>query len=208
MSLVFRIICATITLLITLASLPALAMTPVTIQYLSYHDEQPTFVRHESDNSRELDLNYIQKLNQLAQKELKMSVADFVPRNLKDSDSQAKIARQIIGHSVERWFSSHEIANGSIGEVIRNIDRPMSHGMQTKDASGVNHKVSVNVKAARAIASVNYSGYVDASIAYQVTSNSLGVEISRCLNTSQKVVLTHTSHAHESRQILAWQMSW
>lgn len=194
---------------ISAVSTPCFSAIPQTINFITYNMslQQTSFVRDERGHT-ELDLSYIRQLSQLARNELKMSAADFIPSGLKNTDSEIKVAQQIIGHSLERWFSSSEIANGAIGDAIRTIEEPMAQSMDVRDSSGRHHKVAMNVKASRAIASVTYTGVINATLAYQVTSRTIAFEAIHKLKSDQKIVFNSTSHPQETRQMIAWQMSW
>lgn len=201
-----RILRLVLAALFSLSSIPTLAAVPRSLASYSSVRSQTFVVR--SQEGKELDLTYIRNLTQIARAELRMSVADFVPANLSESDSELEVARQIIGHSLEKWLSSAEIANGALGEAVRAVDQPLSGSVAVKSDSGVVHKVSMNVTAARSIASVSYSGWVDATVAYQISSQTLGVEVSREIGSNQKVVFNHTDHPDETRDIIGLQMSW
>lgn len=194
-----------VALAVTFASIPSLGAVPQTIQY-RYTQSRGFVVQAEEGQA--LDLGYIQRLSQLARKELRMSVADYIPTNLSTTDSDRTLARQIIGHSIERWLSSSSIAQESFGEVIQAIEAPLDQSVSIKDRSGVEHKIGFGVKAARAIASLNYTGIVEATLAYQVTSNTLGLEIARRIGAHQKLVVNHIQAASEVRETIAWQMDW
>lgn len=201
-----RVLRLSLAVLFSLSSIPSLGAVPKSLASYSALRSNAFVVR--SEEGKELDLGYIRNLTQIARAELRMTVADFVPSNMSESDSEMEVARQIIGHSLEKWFSSAEIANGALGEAIRAVDQPLSGSMAVKSETGVVHKVSMNVIAARSIASVSYSGWVNASVAYQVSSQTFGVEVSRNLSSTQKLVFNHTDHPDETRDIVGLQMSW
>lgn len=191
-------------LIVTFASIPSLGAVPQSLR-LTYRYQQSFVVQ--ANAGQELDLNYIRRLSELAHSELKMSVADFIPTNLSPDASESKLARQIIGHSLEKWLSSSETAE-AFGEAVAAIEKPLSQSVAVTDSAGVQHKIGFNVKAARAIASINYTGFVDATLAYQVTSNTVALQVNRKLTQNQKVVLNQTINSGESRHVIAWQMDF
>lgn len=195
----------------TLSACPSLAAVPQKLQVntmdlagIQYSTE--FVVRNGSDS--ELDLSYISHLTAMARRDLKMSVADVIPTNMKTSESESKIARQIIGHSLVRWVEGSTWARDNIGEALQALEAPLQSEVTMKDRTGHAHKVNLNMKATRAIASVNYSGWVNASLAYQITSRTLGFEVSKMIARGQKVIFTATTQPEESRQIVGYQLEW
>lgn len=194
---------------VTLASRPVFASTPqrlngLVLQISNENSSNPEFVVR-TGSGAELDLNYVRQLTQMARADLRMSVADVIPTSLKATESEAKIAKQIIGHSLERWFENSRWARDNIGEALQALEAPLKSEISIKGASGVAHKVAMHVKAARAIASVTYTGLVNATLAYQITSQTLGFEVSRQITKSQKVVFTASTQPEETRQIVEYQ---
>jgi hypothetical protein len=194
--------------LVTLASRPATAAVPqrlngLILQMSAMNSSNPEFIVR-SGSGAELDLSYIRQLTEMARADLRMTVADVIPTNLKATDHEAKIARQIIGHSLERWFEQSAWARDNIGEALQALEAPLNTEVRMKSASGVAHTVKMHLKAARAIASVTYSGWVNATLAYQITSRTLGFEVSRAIAKNQKVIFTASTQPEESRQIVGY----
>ncbi len=196
---------------VTLASCPSLASVPQRIQMTTMElagiNTSAEFIVH-NGHSSELDLSYISHLTSMARKDLKMSVADVIPTNMKSTESESKIARQIIGHSLIRWFETSSWSRGNIGEALRALEAPLAAEVTMKDKSGYAHKVNMNVKATRAIASIDYTGWVDASVAYQITSRTLGFEVSKATAKGQRVMFIASTQPEETRQIVGYQIDW
>lgn len=190
---------------VSLASTPTLAYSVTVRTTLDpVHDG---FVQY-SGEAAELNLTYIHRLTEIARTDLKMSVADFVPTTMSASESETRVARQIVGHSLERWFENSPWARANISETIKAVEAPLNRGLRVTDQNGVTHRLQMGVKAARALASLSYTGWVNATLAYQVTSQTLGLEISRQLARGQKLILSHVADTNESRQIVAYQFEW
>jgi hypothetical protein len=165
------------------------------------------FVKRDGETT-ELDLKYIHRLTEMARTELRMTVANVLPTNLAATQSETRVAQQILGHSLERWFETSEWAQNTFGDTVKSVEEPFGQGVSIQDASGQSHRVQMKMKAARAIASINYTGWVDASLGYQLSSGTVGLEISRVVGKGKKVSLNHTSDSDDSRQVIAYQFEW
>ncbi len=195
--------------LTSLVSMESSADPAPATNYLHYDMIQgPTSFIRRSSGRTELDLSYIRHLSRLSRDELRMTPADFIPSRLQASDSERKIAQQIFGHSIERWLSSGKVLSSTAREALRSLDQPISQSMSLKSSGGAVHKIAMNIKAARALASVTYTGLVKATLAYQVTSRTLGLEIAHQLSHRQNLMFTSSSEPSESRHLVAWQFSW
>jgi hypothetical protein len=187
----------------------AYAAVPKRFDIYNSNDRYTTseFVRRDGEVA-ELDLTYIKELSERARTELRMSVADVLPTDMKASESESRVAQQILSHSLERWFDTSPWAKDTFGDTVKAVEEPFGKGMTMEDESGQTHKLQVKMKAARTLASINYTGWVNASLGYQVSSGTVAFEVSHKVAQNQKISFNHSSNNEESRQIVAYQIDF
>lgn len=194
-------------LLFTLATEPTIAAIPGHL--MSNQPNLPLFtVSSPNLACSELNLSYIASLSEMARQDIRVRIEDYVPLNMSATGSEASVAREIIGRTFEKWAASNDFAQKTVGQALENIEKPLNSEVTHKDAAGVEHSLQFKVNASRAIASVSYAGYVNASLDYHVADQSLGLQISRPKSPNQKWIFNHTREGGDSRELVGYQIQF
>lgn len=178
----------------------ALILAPVT----SFAAVQSPFVN--SDDSKELDLNYIAELIAFVKTEQNFSATDYIPMNMKAGSSEETVASNIFSHALSNWIRNNK--NSSVGQLASQIENPISGEIQINNGKSNSHQIRFDVNASQTEASIKYKGAVQAKVSYQIAANQFGVEISQDLNNSSRLVLDHKTDSQESVQMVSLQISW
>ena len=157
-----------------------------------------------------LDLTYMRQLSELAHQDMRMSVTDYIPTNMAPTNDESKVSREILTRSLGRWMEASDWGREHVREPLKAIEKPLSPNFTMTDEEGLNHQLNFKVDTTHALAQLQYRGYVDAQVNYQIAAQSLGVEVSRPMNLHKnaRFVYQHTSNSADNRDLVGWQMSW
>lgn len=162
------------------------------------------FLMHETE-SKNLDLSYIEKIRPRPI-DLQFRTEDYIPTCLAPSDDANYVASRIIAHSLGSVLGSPKIRNSSIGQVANTLNQSLNSSIQIESAnSKIKHKVQFALRPAETRAAINYSGYLQAQLAYQIDTSELGFEMSGHLNQATKLAFNHKATSGEVRNMLTLQ---
>ncbi|MBK7844893.1 MAG: hypothetical protein IPJ71_14605 [Bdellovibrionales bacterium] len=162
------------------------------------------FLMHETE-SKNLDLSYIEKIRPRPI-DFQFRTEDYIPTCLAPSDDANYVASRIFAHSLGSVLGSPKIRNSSIGQVANTLNQSLNSSLQIESAnSKIKHKVQFALRAAETKAAINYSGYLQAQLAYQIDRSELGFEMSGHLNQNAKLAFNHKASSGDVRNMLTLQ---
>ncbi|MGZ3772923.1 MAG: hypothetical protein ACXVCY_05375 [Pseudobdellovibrionaceae bacterium] len=140
----------------------------------------------------------------------KNDVAKVIPTDLKQGDSQTTIMKRIADRGVSLWFNSDVMKETSIGRFAETAQEKLKTDviLPTRTPQGVNHKLSFKVEAFQALAKLEYTGYLNASVNYDAKASATDILFKEKIFTNKNLLLSHKVHKDQDLSMIGLAWSW
>lgn len=159
-------------------------------------------------DSKELNLQEIARLDQMAKSTTQASATEYLPMTLKASKDESGVAAQILEYNLDRLAQRGGWASTALAPITT-INRTLSGGIAiSEDNNRSRQLVNFNVNAAQAMAALEYQGYVNARLAYQAQDSSMDLTISRKIYDNTQVAFHHVENNQETADRVSLRWTW
>ncbi|MCB0363152.1 MAG: hypothetical protein KDD35_10535, partial [Bdellovibrionales bacterium] len=156
----------------------------------------------EKSDGRVLDLSLIKKCepNSFASG---FHPEDYIPVSMSPSGDESYVGTAIFFHSIDRLASSPRFRGSAVGQVASVIDESLKTQMEFRAGEEkIRHQVQFQLKAADAKATINYKGFVEAQLAYEMNSQTVNLQMKRPIGQGTQIIFDHFVAATEARDTL------
>lgn len=143
-----------------------------------------------------------------------VTVSNKAANSLSVTDSSGTVVSKIVDSSLMYWWDNSGIKNTRMGQAVETvqnkmrIDANLGSTGSDKNHNAVQHKVSLKLLAAQAIAKIEYLGWFRGSINYDTKTSTAEAEIYENLNNNKDLVVTHSVASQESKSQVSLRWNW
>jgi hypothetical protein len=137
-------------------------------------------------------------------------IAKFIPSDMTPSSSGGYVATRILDHSLQTIFKSPELRRSELGRSAQKLESVMETDVSFGggEKGDVKHSVKFKMKPVQAKAQLDYTGYVNAQLSYQIQDQSMNLEVFEKVASNTDLVLTHNDSHVETRDMLSLRWNW
>lgn len=162
---------------------------------------KPRFVRYKSIRSAKFR-NY--KVTQIPQYEIpplltREDLNKIIPSNVTANDPSQEVLKKMGDKAVNVWLKSSAMQSVSLVQAAQKVEQAMKAEVNlAPEDSEVKHKLNFQVQAFQATSKVDYTGYVDATVSYNVRDQKAGYEVRRKVLHNKDLFMNHTQGKDEN----------
>lgn len=134
------------------------------------------------------------------------------PWELPVTSSQSKVFLSFADKSLQYWWNNSQIRNTAIGRAADEMQEKMKADVVLQNAQAnpdnVEHKISLQLLVAQAIAKIEYSGYIKAALRFHVGNATSECELVQKINKEKTLILRQTNTLAESRSSVLMNWDW
>lgn len=137
-------------------------------------------------------------------------VAKVIPLDFKQGESQSTVLTRIADRGFSLWFNSAAIKSSSLGRMAENAQEKLKTDVVVPAQSdhGISHKFSFRVEAFQALAKLEYSGWLNASVLYDAKAAASGIFFKDKVFSDKDLVVSHTANREQDLSMVALAWSW
>ena len=137
-------------------------------------------------------------------------VAKVIPLDFKQGESQSTVLTRIADRGFSLWFNSAAIKSSSLGRMAENAQEKLKTDVVVPANSdhSVSHKFSFRVEAFQALAKLEYTGWLNASVLYDAKAAASGVFFKDKVFSDKDLVVSHTANREQDLSMVALAWSW
>jgi hypothetical protein len=132
----------------------------------------------------------------------------ILPKKIEPGESGNSVISEMVDNSFSTWWDQSAVKESGVGKVADDIDKKLKTEVNLgKSAdSQTEHKISVKVLAAQALAKIEYQGWVKAGVNYDARAAKTEAQVTDNLAKNQDLVVSHsiTSTENASQLSLVW----
>lgn len=135
---------------------------------------------------------------------------EILPKSITSADTSQSVVSKIIDNSLAYLWRNSELKNTSIGRTAEKVEKNLKGEVyfSTNGESKTEHKLSFKLLAMQALAKLEYKGWIQAAINYDVGAAKTEAEIVENISEGQDLLLSHSVAASESESKLSLRWEW
>ncbi len=124
----------------------------------------------------------------------------ILPSQIDQNESDEKNLKRIGDRAFQVWMKSGTMQKLSVVQAAQKVESAMKAEVKIggNDPSQVQHKVNFQVQALQATSKVDYKGYVDASVTYNLKDQVSAVELREKIMKDKDLYVNHSSSKSEN----------
>jgi hypothetical protein len=142
------------------------------------------------------------------------NVSNKVVNSIDPTDSSNMVVNKIIDNSVMYWWDNSGIKNTRMGQAVETAQNKMradvNLGSTGNDSSQneTQHKLSLRVLAAQALAKIEYFGWFKAAFKYDMKNSVAETEVYENLANNKDLVVSHAVSRDEAKSQVSFRWNW
>ncbi len=137
-------------------------------------------------------------------------VSMMIPTNMAASNDTGHIASQILDRSMQSLFNSEYFKSTDLGKTSHKVEKSMQQNVTIGGTApnSIQHNFKFNMQAAQGKALIDYSGFANAQLSYQVSSQELNLEIYHHLSGNVKLAYNHINNPTDQRDTVSLKLGF
>lgn len=135
-------------------------------------------------------------------------VARVVPLDLRQGDSEGTVFSRIADRGFSLWFNSSFVKNSKLGQMAERAQEKLKTDVvvPSQVPNGISHKFSFRVEAFQALAKLEYTGWLKASVNYDAKASCTDILFKEKVLEDKDLVVSHKASKEEGLSMvgLAW----
>lgn len=124
----------------------------------------------------------------------------ILPSSIDENESAEKTLKKMGDKAFQVWMKSSSMQKLKVVQAAQNVEKAMKAEVKIggNNPNEVQHKVNFQVQALQATSKVDYTGYVDASVTYNLRDHVSGVELREKIMKDKDLYVNHSSSKDEN----------
>ena len=142
------------------------------------------------------------------------NVSNKVVNSIDATDTSGMVVSKIIDNSVMYWWDNSGIKNTRMGQAVETVQNKMRADVDLgatgsgEAANKTQHKLSLKVLAAQALAKIEYFGWFKAAFNYDIKNSVAEAEILENLSNNKDLVISHSVSSAENKSQVSLRWNW
>ena len=142
------------------------------------------------------------------------NVSNKVVNSIRSTDSSGIVFSKIIDNSVMYWWDNSGVKNTTMGQAVERVQNKMRADVDLGSTgegglkNTIQHKLSLRVLAAQALAKIEYFGWFKGAFKYDIKNSVAEAEVFENLNNNKDLVVSHSMSKEESKSQVSLRWSW
>jgi hypothetical protein len=151
------------------------------------------------ENGKSLSPELIANFNHIKASQAKFNMADVIPMNMQPSNDSTLVFTQVADRSLSSFFNSKEVRESSFGRTATEVEQKMKQEviLGGGDSKSIQHKLNFNIQAFQTLAQIQYTGFTNAALRYNLTGKKLALEVFEKVAKNQDIILSQTMSSED-----------
>ena len=137
-------------------------------------------------------------------------VQEVVPTDMIPTENAVTVVNKIGDRLMQNWLKSEAVKASAMGKTASTLENAMKAEVKVEKSKpeGVEHKFSFQFLALQALAKVEYSGWLNASVNYDARASQTGIELKEKVWNSKDLFINHTVTSIEEVSSMGLRWNW
>ncbi len=123
----------------------------------------------------------------------------ILPSSVNEKDRSGDVLQKMGDKAINVWLKSSTMQKMSIVQAAQKVENAMKAEVNlAPEDSLIKHKLNFQVQALQTTSKIDYTGYVDASVTYNVRDNKAAYEVRKKVLQNKDLFVNHTDAKNEN----------
>lgn len=123
----------------------------------------------------------------------------IIPSGVSSTEPSEAVLKKIGDKAVNVWLKSSSMQKVSLVQAAQKVEQAMKAEVNLAPAdSDVKQKLNFQVQAFQSLSKIDYTGYVDATVSYNLREQKTGYEVRRKILHNKDLYVNHSNSKNES----------
>lgn len=132
----------------------------------------------------------------------------ILPSRIASDETSGSFLTKMADNSISLYWKHSPLRHTSAGKAVETAEKKLNVEASYKDDNNVDHKFNFKVLAMQALAKIQYTGWVNAALNYDMKAASTAAEISEALSERSDLVISHEISKLDQKSGLSLQWNW
>jgi hypothetical protein len=132
----------------------------------------------------------------------------ILPSSIQENESGHEVLAQMADNTASLWWSTTPLRNTGLGRAADAAEKKMNIQAAFEDENKIRHFFNFKVLAMQALARIEYKGWVNAIISYDIRGTKTEAEISDKISTGQDFIISQSVTTAESKSQIGLRWDW
>lgn len=123
----------------------------------------------------------------------------IIPSNMTGNEPSSEVLKKMGDKAVNVWLKSSSMQKVSLVQAAQKVEQAMKAEVNfAEPEDDVQHKLNFQVQAFQTMSKVDYTGYVDATVSYNMREQKAGYEVRRKVLRNKDLFVNHSDGKSEN----------
>ncbi|AZZ37940.1 hypothetical protein CIK05_14390 [Bdellovibrio sp. qaytius] len=131
---------------------------------------------------------------------------EVLPNKLAADETSQTFLSKVADNSLNLYWKHSPLRYTTAGQAVETAEKKLNVEASYKDDSNIDHHFNFKVLAMQALAKIQYTGWVNAALNYDLKAARAAAEVTEALSDKSDIVLSHevSKYDHKSGVSLKW----
>lgn len=137
-----------------------------------------------------------------------MLTVDILPESISEGETSESFLTKVADNSLALYWKNSPIRYTPAGKAVETAEKKLNVQASYRDQNQVDHKFNFKVLALQALAKIQYTGWVNAALNYDLKAARAAAEVTEPLSGKKDLVLSHEVGVGESKSAVSLKWKW
>ena len=133
---------------------------------------------------------------------------EILPSSLAAGETSQTFLSKVADNSLNLYWKHSPLRYTTAGKAVETAEKKLNVEATYKDTNNVDHRINFKVLAMQALAKIQYTGWVNAALNYDLKDARAAAEVSEALSEKSDIVLSHEITKLDQKSGVSLQWKW
>lgn len=133
---------------------------------------------------------------------------EILPTKLAADETTQSFLTKMADNSLSLYWKHSPLRHSPAGKAVESAEKKLNVEASYQDENKVNHKFNFKVLAIQALAKIQYTGWVNAALNYDLKAARAAAEVTESLSDKNDLVLSHEMTDSEQKSAVSLKWKW
>lgn len=137
-----------------------------------------------------------------------MLTAEILPERIAADETSSSFLTKMADNSLALYWRNSPLRYSAAGKAVEKAEKKLNLETVYQDTHQVSHRFNFKVLAIQALAKIQYTGWVNAALNYDLKAARAAAEVTEALSDRNDLVLRHEVSNTEQKSAVSLQWKW
>lgn len=133
---------------------------------------------------------------------------EILPERISADETSQSFLTKVADNSLSLYWKNSPLRHSAAGKAVEATEKKLNVEATYQDENKVNHRFNFKVLAIQALAKIQYTGWVNAALNYDLKAARAAAEVSEALSEKNDLVLSHEMSNSEQKSAVSLKWKW